>query len=126
MNNRDYSYFAFRVVLGLLLLAAGLYKLSDPSRPMGMLTSLGFPAPAVFAWILLLSEIIFGLSVLIGWKVKYTTWPLVVVLAVAVIMVVIPNQQQLVSSNLLFHLLAITGLIHVALDGPGIWAVSRE
>ncbi len=116
-----------RLALGVMFLIAGYGKIKGPNNIVGMLTNMGFFAPMFFAWVLILSEIIFGLTVLIGWKVKYTVWPLVIILAVAIIKAVIPNLAQPGGSiNLLFHLLGIAALISLALTGPGEIAVSKE
>ena len=90
-----------------------------------MLTNLGFPAPAFFAWLLLLSELIFGISVLVGWKVKYTVWPLVIVMLVATWTVVIPNMEGSYVS-LMFHLITAAGLVSIYLTGPGAMAVDKN
>ncbi|MBI2451506.1 DoxX family protein [Candidatus Pacearchaeota archaeon] len=114
-----------RVFLGILFIIPGIGKLLDIGGPTGLLVGLGFPAPAFFAWVLALSEVIFGLSVLLGWKVKWTVWPLVIVLTVATLLVVIPNMNGN-PVTLLFHLVGIAGLISLALTGPGAMAVSKE
>ncbi|MDP4039612.1 MAG: DoxX family protein [Candidatus Pacearchaeota archaeon] len=74
-----------RVILGLLMLVAGLLKLFvvKPAGVTGMLTGLGFPAPLFFAWVLLLSEIIFGIAILAKYKLEWTTWPPVIILVIA-------------------------------------------
>lgn len=48
-----------------------------------MLTGLGFPAPTFFAWVLILSEIVFGIALLANWKLKYMVVPPMIILAVA-------------------------------------------
>ncbi|MEM3113288.1 MAG: DoxX family protein [Candidatus Pacearchaeota archaeon] len=126
--NKEYAKFGptlIRVFLGLLMLIPGISKLMNTEMPIGMLTNLGFPAPIFLAWVLLLSEIIFGVSVIIGWKVKYTIWPLVIVLTVATIFVVIPNMNGN-PVNLLFHLSAIAGLISLFLTGPGALSLDKK
>ncbi len=122
----EYGHTLLRLALGVMFLLAGINKLMNPDGPIGMLTGLGFPAPAFFAWLLLLSEIIFGAAVLIGWKTKYTVWPLVIILAIATFTVVIPNIGKGGPINLMFHLLGIASLISIALTGPGKIAISKE
>ncbi len=125
-ENRDgYGPMILRIVLGLLFIIPGIMKLMNPAGPTGMLTGLGFPAPAFFAWVLLLSEIIFGISILIGWKVKYTVWPLVLIMVIATITVVIPNMGGQVG-NLMWHILAIAGLVSLFFTGPGAIAVGKD
>ncbi|MEK6891212.1 MAG: DoxX family protein [Nanoarchaeota archaeon] len=123
-NYKEYSPLIIRVFVGLLLLIPGIFKLMNPAGITGMLTGLGFPAPVLFAWILILIEIIFGAIVILGWKLKYTVWPLVVVLVVATITVVIPNMNGN-PINLLFHLLGIASLISLTLTGPGMHSLDE-
>ena len=126
-NNKGHGLAILRVVAGLLFLLPGIMKLMDPAGITGMLTGLGFPAPSFLAWILLLSEIIFGASLIVGWKTKYTTWPLVIVLLVATLTVALPGalENPMGWVNVLFHLVGIGALISIFLDGPGAWAVSK-
>ena len=114
-----------RVTLGLLFIFAGYGKFVNPEGVVGMLTGIGFVAPTFFAWVLLLSELIFGALILIGFKVRYTAWPLAFILLVAEITVVIPG-QGISSTSSFFHLISIAGLITVALTGPGKWALSKN
>jgi len=126
-NNKGYGLAILRIVAGLLFLLPGIMKLMDPAGITGMLTGLGFPAPSFLAWILLLSEIIFGASLIVGWKTKYTTWPLVIVLLVATLTVALPGalENPIGWINVLFHLVGMGALISILLDGPGAWAVSK-
>lgn len=121
MAKEDYGPFALRLVLGLLFLIPGVMKLMDPGMIIGMLGGMGFPVATAFGWILLLSEIIFGVCILLGWKVKYTAWPPVIILLVATVMVHIPamagNPMGLIM--VLFHVLGIAALVSVFLTGAG-------
>ena len=74
-----------RVLLGLAMLLPGLLKLfvMKPEAIVGMLGGLGFPAATFFAWILILSEIVFGAAILLNWKLNYTTIPPAIILIVA-------------------------------------------
>jgi len=114
-----------RIALGLLFIVPGLTKLMAPSGVIGMLGSLGFPAPAFWGWLLLLSEIIFGLALVFGFKVKWTVWPLVIVLLVATFTVYVPKLGTPEGNpvQVLFHLLGMAGLVSLFFTGPGRWAV---
>tara|TARA_Y100000034_G_scaffold136712_1_gene215104 strand:- start:2488 stop:2877 length:390 start_codon:yes stop_codon:yes gene_type:complete len=127
MNKSDKHMFGhtlLRVTIGLLFFLAGYGKIQNPDGIIGMLGTLGFPAAAAFGWILILSELIFGALILIGYKVKVTAWPLAIILAIAWLTVTVPN-SSIGSSDSLFHLIGIAGLITIALTGPGKWAVSK-
>lgn len=124
---KQYSPTVLRLVLGFLFLVPGLMKLFNPKTIIGMLGGLGFPAPMFFGWLLLLSEIVFGLSVLVGFKVKYTVWPLVVVLVVATLTVYLPalGKDVMAPITVLFHMLGIAALVSVFLSGAGALAVDK-
>ncbi|MBI4016938.1 MAG: DoxX family protein [Candidatus Aenigmarchaeota archaeon] len=127
-DKSEYGPTLLRLVLGPLFLIPGFSKLANPSMITQMLEGLGFPAPAFFGWLLLLSEIIFGASVLLGWKVKYTVWPLTIVLLVAVATVYVPKlaTDPMAMISVLFHALGIAALISLSLTGPGALAISKE
>ena len=111
-----------RISLGLLFLITGIGKLINPSGVAGMLSGIGFPATAVFAWILLLSEIIFGVSLLIGYNTKFAVWPLFVILIVATILVVFPSitfSDPTSYMTLIWHLVGLAGLMTIKDFGPG-------
>lgn len=76
-----------RILLGLLMLVPGLLKLfvMGPSAVVGMLSGIAlFSWAATFwAWVLILSEIVFGIAILASWRLKYTVWPPVVIMLVA-------------------------------------------
>jgi len=65
-------------------LAAGIMKLLDPAMFTGMLESMGFPMAAVFAWIVIVVEVLGGAAVVAGFKLKWSVPPLAFVLLVAV------------------------------------------
>ncbi|MEK6912732.1 MAG: DoxX family protein [Nanoarchaeota archaeon] len=127
MNKSDRHMFGhtlLRVTLGLLFAIAGYKKLMNPEGVVGMLTGIGFIVPTFFAWILILSELIFGVLVFVGYKTKYTAWPLAFIMLVAETTVVAPSGFW--GSNSFFHLITIAGLATIALTGPGKWALSRD
>lgn len=125
---KEYGPSVLRLVLGPLFVIPGIMKLTNPGMIIGMLGGMGFPGATFWGWLLLLSEIVFGAAVFVGWRVKYTVWPLVVVLVVATALVHIPamagNPMGLI--NVLFHLLGIAALLSLNLTGPGAHAVSEK
>ncbi len=77
-----------RVLLGLVMLVPGLFKLAGMTGIVsfdvaGFLGSLGFPAATFFAWLLLIVEILSGIAILAKWKLEYVIWAPIVVLVVA-------------------------------------------
>lgn len=133
MKNNEkviWTHTAIRVIIGLMFILAGWSKLSGllaGSGPTGMLEGIAVFAwaPLFFAWVLTLTELVFGIFVFTGYKVKYTTWPLAFVLFVAWLTVVI-GSSGIFSNNSLFHLIAIFALGMLAFSGPGKYAISKD
>ena len=126
-KNKGYGLAIIRMALGLLFIIPGIMKLLDPSGIIGLLGGLGFPAAGFFGWILILSEIFFGAALLVGWKVKMTVWPLILILLVALLTVTIPGiGQPMGVIKVLFHILGIAGLVGIYLDGSGKCTVCKE
>jgi putative oxidoreductase len=105
-----------RIGIAFLFIPSGIKKLLSPSNFANFLNQIGIPVPAFFTWIVLLSEILFGLAVLAGWNIKYAIWPLLIILIIAMIFVTIPSGDF---SGIAFHLLAILVLISLFLVGAG-------
>ncbi len=127
-NYEKYGPTLLRVVLGGLFILPGFMKLMNPGMIIDMLKQLSFPAAVFFGWVLLLSEIIFGIAVLVGWKTRYTVWPLVVILGVATLLVGLPalGKDSMAMINVSFHVLGIAALISIYLTGPGGYAVKEK
>lgn len=81
-----------RLLIGLLFLMTGIMKafVMKPGAVAGFFGSLGIPIPLFFAWVVLLSEIIFGLALLANYKVELTVLPLMIILIVASLTAVAP------------------------------------
>jgi len=76
---------ANRILLGLVMLIPGLLKLIGSDGVVGMLSGIALFswAPSFWAWVLILSEIVFGIAILANWRLKYSVWPPVVIMLVA-------------------------------------------
>jgi len=77
------------LLLGLTMLVPGLLKLfvMKPGAVSGMLTEMGFPAPVVLAWILILAEILAGIAILAKWNLDSVKWVPAIILVVAAVTV---------------------------------------
>ena len=99
-----------RIVLGLLMLVAGLLKLfvMGPSAIVSMMSGIAIFAwaPMFWAWVLILSEILFGLAILAKWKLEWTTIPPAIIMVVAGLTVYWGNW-----SSLLLHFAAASNYL---------------
>ena len=102
-----------RIVLGLVMLVPGLTKLfvNGSEGVSGMLSGMFLFswAPMFWAWILILSEILFGLAILANYKLKYTVIPPIIILLVAAFLVSWGSW-----GSFFLHLAAITNLALLA------------
>ena len=122
VDKSKYGPSVLRLGVGVLFLVAGLMKLSNPSGVTQMLGGIGFPAPVFWAWLLIIVEIVCGALVLLGWKLKYATVPLVVVIVVAILTVGIKGSP----AGALKDVVILTGLVSLWLTGPGALALGKK
>lgn len=126
-DGKNYSITFMRVMLGLLFLVPGISKLMNPEMIIGMLSGLGFPGAAFFGWVLILSEIIFGFALIIGYKVRLAVIPLIIILAVAILTVHIKDTANpMMMIDILFRLGAIASLNLLRYTGNGCFAACKE
>jgi len=125
LNKHSLGHTLIRLTVGVLFIIMGVKKLVAPDMIIGMLGDLNFPIPTFLGWLLLLSELIFGALILVGYKVKYTAWPIAIILVVAWLFVALPT-DGFASANSFFHLISIAALITIALSGPGEYALTKE
>jgi len=86
----------------------------------GMLSNLGFPGPGFWAWLLILVEIVGGAAVLVGFKLKWVTAPLALILFVAI--VISPSGMM----GALKDIALLSGLVSLWFSGPGNWALGKR
>ena len=110
MEHKNHSLLALRVGLGVLFVGVGLSKLMNPDGVVGMLSGIGFPIATFWAWVLILAETLGGLCILIGLKSKKASWPLIIVMIVAILTVSKNNLPQFLKD---FSILG--GLVALAL-----------
>ena len=119
-NYQKWAPIALRIGLGLLFLYTGIMKLVAPDTVTGMLSGIGFPVPAFWTWVLILAEGLGGLALIIGFKVKYATIPLAVILLVAILTV-----HLSVLGDVMLRLGLLSGVVSLWLSGPGALAVGK-
>jgi len=84
---KNHAIDALRVGLGVLFIGTGISKLLNPAMITGLLASIGFPAATFWAWLLIIVETLGGALILLGYKSKYVSWPLIIVIVVAILTV---------------------------------------
>ena len=117
-----------RALLALIFILSGLGKLAAFSATLQLMSTVGFPAPALFLFGAVVLEVGGGCAVLVGYKTRWA--------AVALIMFLIPatfvfhvaslgdqaqGQQQMV--EVLKNLAIIGGLLRLVTDGAGAYSL---
>ena len=82
----NYGNFIIRLGIGGLFIINGIMKLLMPASVVSMLSGLGFPAPEAFTWLLILSELVCGTAVIVGFKLRYSVVPLAIILLLGIIL----------------------------------------
>jgi putative oxidoreductase len=122
----DYAYVVLRVLLGLMMFNAGATKLFGfiTNGALGLAGMLGNTFGALgtpLAWIVVLVEIIAGVMLIIGFKVKWPAYLLAIVLVIATFLT--GAWKWPLSSGLFFHIIAAVALAYVAEKGSGKFSV---
>lgn len=111
------AYTINRILLGLVMLGAGLSKLfiAGVSGVSGLLSGIVIFAwaPVFWALVLISFEILSGIAILANWKLEYSTIPPMVILIVASLFVHINwvNFAQTDISTLFIHLVAASNYL---------------
>jgi putative oxidoreductase len=118
---KEYGAFALRIGLGGFFVTAGILSIISATGVIATLTNLGFPIPRFFAWLLIFIELVCGAGVLVGYKIKYVTVPLALILFVAITTNPLGGITHPIKDAVL--LLAVIALW---LLGPGMWGLDRK
>ncbi len=122
---------ALRLGLGIVFVVHGVSKLrGGPATGFGgMLTGLGVVAPALFAWLVTIAELVGGVLLLIGLLTRLATLPLIATMIGAIILVkadlgvIAGAGSPMPGAELDIALLA--GLVALLFIGPGMLSVDR-
>lgn len=115
------SKLLLRLVVGGIFVYAGWMKLQNPAMVQGMLTSMNFPLPVVMAWVLSLSEFIFGILVVLGVFTAASTLPLMFAMLVAFLTVHI--KDGLTNPMTQYVMLIFASLLTLCASGAGKYSV---
>jgi len=128
-----------RFIVGYGFLAHGLAKWSKgPEVFAGILQATGVPLPRLMAWVTIATEIVCGIAFIVGALVPLLSIPAIILLAVAIFTVHLPNgfssikllsvsngKAQFGPPGYECDLLYIAGIVALVLIGPTPWSVDR-
>ncbi|MBP6860449.1 MAG: DoxX family protein [Candidatus Pacebacteria bacterium] len=115
--------FLIRIVVGAIFVAHGYEKyVGGVAGVANMLTKYNFPAPDMFAVILIAAELIGGTLLILGALTHWVSKVLTIVAAVALVVVHLPNGFT-GQGGYEFILLILVCCIALMIAGPGKWSV---
>lgn len=123
---RDYAPLVLRVVTGVIFAIHGWQKLQGGLPGVtGLVASLGFPMPEVFAVLLIAAELGGGILLILGLLTRWAAKSLVIVSLVALFLVHLPNGFSMATGGYEYILLLLAASVSVMLSGPGKWSLDR-
>lgn len=117
----DVMKLAARILLAILFLASGLFKLADASAVAGMFGSMGMPAPTLIAYLVGICEVVGALAIVAGFQVRAVAL-LLAIWCVATALVAHLNMPL----DLMKNLGLAGGLLLLAVHGAGSLAIGRK
>jgi len=126
MSN-DVQLLVSRIFLAVLFLVSGFGILAGgPAGFGGYLGSLGFPAPTLFAWLVVILKIVGALAVIVGFQTRYAAWALALfsVGAALIAHTNIADQNEL--TQLLKDFAIAGGFLALIVAGPGALSVDAR
>lgn len=119
--------FVLRIATGLIFFMHGWQKLSGGVDGVtGFLGSLGFPAPAVFAVLLIAAEVAGGALLILGLWTGIAARVLALVAVIAWITVHLGNGFFIGVGGYEFIMLIFASCVALAITGPGRWALGNR
>lgn len=123
---REYAPTVLRVVTGVIFALHGWQKLEGGLAGVtGLVASLGFPMPAVFAVLLIAAELGGGILLILGLLTRWAAKALVVVSLIALFMVHLPNGFFMATGGYEYILLLLAASVSLMLTGAGKWSLDR-
>jgi putative oxidoreductase len=121
-----------RFIVGLTFLLSGLDKIQNPSGFIGLVTTLGLPAPGLIGWLTVLLEPIGGLLLIVGigtrWLSAYFVLEMLVTAFLVKLAHGVPFAQAVGKPGVGFELdlLLLAGALVLLALGPGEISIERN
>src|SRR6185436_15839024 len=112
-NNTAVTLLIGRVLIAMLFIVFGYFKLMDFNGSVNYFAKWGFPIPAATAVVAIIFELGFGILLAIGWKTRWWAWALVLYTIIAAAVAhrywTYPAAVQFAQTSFFYKNLAIVG-----------------
>jgi len=128
-NVKDKSGYALsllRIFLGIVFILHGWGKVTAIDGVIGMVTSFGFPAPVLFAWLAALAEFAGGILLVLGLFTRYAAFAIAVNMIVAIIKVHLSKGFFLANGGYEFVLTLLVIAVALIINGAGMWSLEKK
>ena len=128
---KDYFYFVFRVLVGLLFMQHGLQKMfglfEGPGIPgfAGFLSTLGFPAPIFFSYVAASIELFGGLAIALGLFARLAAFIATLELLIVYSIAHIPNGLIPILNQGELALLYVASFLVIMAFGARKWSLEK-
>jgi putative oxidoreductase len=125
-----YAHTFLRVLVGITFLLHGLPKLQGLAGFTGFLTSLGVPAPGVFAFLVMALEVGGGLLLILGLGTRWVSLLFAIQMLVTTLLVKLPNAGFIApqggGSGAELDLLLFAAALILLTQGSGLLSIERN
>ena len=122
----DHAPLVLRLAVGVIFAMHGWQKLQGGLPGVtGLIASLGFPAPELFAVLLITAELGGGILLILGLLTRWTAVSLLIVSLVALFVVHLPNGFFANTGGYEYILMLLAASVSLMLTGAGKWSLDR-
>jgi putative oxidoreductase len=119
-----------RIFMGILFIIPAIRQITAYAGSVKYFASLGFPAPEAMVVLAVVIEIVAGVMLILGWRVRWAAWLLILYVIIATAMAhrfwQFPEAQQFNQLNhFLKNLAVIGGLLYIISFGAGRASVDK-
>jgi putative oxidoreductase len=127
--SRSYEHWApavARWIFGLQFLIGAAFKVMWHSAEVAQTAAVGVPLPEIAVWLAFIFEIVAGLALILGWKVR----PIALLLALYVLLLAVLFYRNVADpmtmGMFISHLSFIAGLLYVSVYGAQHVAIKKD
>ncbi|MDX2208991.1 MAG: DoxX family protein [Sphingopyxis sp.] len=115
-----------RVFLAAIFIISGISKLGDPAGTAGYIASVGIPAPMVAAWGAIAIELVGGVALIAGYRVRITALALALFSLATALLFHNDFADQMQSIMFMKNIAIVGGLLQVMAFGAGRYGIDRS
>lgn len=114
---------ALRIVVGIIAVAHGYQKLTDPGSTQEAFAGMGVPLPSLAAWLAIAGEFFGGLGILLGALTPIASFGFACVMLAAITWVHAGQGFFAAEGGYEFPLLLLVTAVFFLVRGPGPWSI---